>query len=270
MISMDVRPAKPIIQSLWIGSQLSVIERLSVSSFIKNGHEFHLYVYNDIRNLPEGTTVKDANTVLPESAIFQGDKGSYASFSDWFRHKLLYKHGGFWSDMDVVCLKYIDLEDDIVFALESQTLAGTSFFKFPPGHYICGRLAKSFETGNKIQDYDNWIVKTRKCWRKLIYGKKANLPAKTGWGDLGGPLGFTNILKHEKLFHLKRPTHFFYPIPWRKWYQIFFEDKFDLRKIGNSYTVHLWNEMMRRKSGFDKNAVFGSDTLIEYLKRKYL
>ena len=38
----------PPIQSLWIGGKLSLMEQLTINSFINNGHEFHLYVYDEI------------------------------------------------------------------------------------------------------------------------------------------------------------------------------------------------------------------------------
>src|SRR5207253_1910437 len=52
-----------IIQSLWIGSELSVMERMSIISFLRNGHEYHLYTYNDLPNVPDGTVIKDANGI---------------------------------------------------------------------------------------------------------------------------------------------------------------------------------------------------------------
>jgi hypothetical protein len=33
-----------IIQGLWVGPELSVMEQLSVSSFLRHGHQYHLYV----------------------------------------------------------------------------------------------------------------------------------------------------------------------------------------------------------------------------------
>ena len=47
---------KPIIQSLWIGKELSVLEQLCICSFLKNGHNFHLYTYEKINNVPDGTS----------------------------------------------------------------------------------------------------------------------------------------------------------------------------------------------------------------------
>ena len=100
--------ALPIIQSLWIGGSLSKIEQLCINSFLKNNHEFHLYTYGEVQNIPEGTTVKDANEIINSSEIFTYNGGSYAGFADWFRWELLYKKGGFWVDTDVICIKPID------------------------------------------------------------------------------------------------------------------------------------------------------------------
>jgi hypothetical protein len=46
--------ANKIIQGLWIGSELSVMEQLSISSFLLNAHNYHLYVYDDLKYIPVG------------------------------------------------------------------------------------------------------------------------------------------------------------------------------------------------------------------------
>src|SRR5271163_1370072 len=107
------------IQSLWIGRTLSAMERLSIASFLANGHEYHLYVYEEIENAPKGTVLKAANEILPESMIFQyRSHPSHAGFSNFFRYKLLLSRGGWWVDTDVVCLKPFAFEDPHVFASE--------------------------------------------------------------------------------------------------------------------------------------------------------
>jgi len=113
-----------IVHGLWIGKTLSPIELLCIRSFIAHGHEFHLWVYDDIENsLPEGLILEDANLIIPKDQVFSytnknqfgHGKGSYAGFSDIFRYKLLYEYGGWWTDMDVVCLKPLNFEEDYVF-----------------------------------------------------------------------------------------------------------------------------------------------------------
>src|ERR1043165_5401661 len=115
-----------IIQGLWIGPELSVMEQLSIVSFLRNGHDYHLYTYAELPNVPAGALIKDANAILPSSQIFQyKDRPSYAGFSNHFRYKLLFEHGGWWADSDVVCLRPFDFADEYVFSSESA--AGETF-----------------------------------------------------------------------------------------------------------------------------------------------
>lgn len=112
------------INGLWIGNRLSLMETLTITSFLAQGHDFRLFVYEPILTpLPTGCIIEDANKILPESSVFryknttqfgQG-KGSVSGFSDIFRYKLLYDEGGWWSDMDVTCLKHLDISTDYYF-----------------------------------------------------------------------------------------------------------------------------------------------------------
>ena len=111
-----------IIQSMWIGNSLSVMESLSISSYLANDHEYHLYVYDDVENVPFGTVLKDGNEIIDKERIFSyktGEgRGSFSAFSNYFRYKLLYDNGGWWTDTDMVCLKHYDFEDEYVFSSE--------------------------------------------------------------------------------------------------------------------------------------------------------
>ena len=131
----------PIIQSLWIGDDLTNLEKLCVQSFIDHGHEFHLYTYADIGGVPDGAVVKDGNEVLPASKIFRCCDGRLGPFSDWFRYELLATRGGFWVDMDYVCLRPFDFPADIVFAPDDDTGYFAGVVKFPARHECMTELA---------------------------------------------------------------------------------------------------------------------------------
>ena len=100
-----VSSRKNQVQSLWIGGDLSTMERLSAQSFIKQGEEYHLYTYGDVGNIPPGVVVCDANEILDESEIFTYKNGSYSAFSNLFRFTLLEKCGGYWADTDLICVR---------------------------------------------------------------------------------------------------------------------------------------------------------------------
>jgi mannosyltransferase OCH1-like enzyme len=229
------------IQSLWIGRKLSAMERLSISSFLANGHEYHLYVYGEMVNAPPGTVLKVADDILPESMIFQYKKHpSYAGFSNFFRYKLLLQKGGWWVDTDVVCLKPFDFEDPYVFASErvdGRTVPTTAVIKVPPGSEIMAF---------------NWHL-CRACPD----------PSDVVWGEHGPKLMAKAISKFGLQAFLKEADTFC-PLAYNEWENLLLPGDLDAFSE-NSYGVHLWNEMWRR-GGRDKDASYGPGCLYERLK----
>ena len=131
-----------IVHGLWIGSSLSQIELLTIHSFLSHGHDFYLWVYDEIKTeLPAGTVLKDANSIIPAERVFRykysnqfgHGKGSVAGFSDVFRYKLLYEQGGWWVDMDVSCLKPFDFSEPYIFRTHHFLPAVGNIMKCPKG-----------------------------------------------------------------------------------------------------------------------------------------
>lgn len=105
---MKTTPAT--MQSLWIGTRLSLLERLSIKSFLAHGHPYRLYTYDDVENIPDQVEVCDASEIIPRSKIFYvRNNGTPAIFADWFRWELLSRTSGYWVDTDMVCLRTFDL-----------------------------------------------------------------------------------------------------------------------------------------------------------------
>ena len=254
-----------IIQSLWIGDNLSNLERLSIASFLANGHSYHLYIYNEVKGVPNRTIIKDANSIIPEFEIFAALAG-YAIFSDWFRWELLYKTGNYWVDTDNICLRPFDFVEDIVFGKEEIDIANNGVLKFPAKHEFCRFMSDIAEDPNKLLPYDTEETKAKKLKRRSL---KENPRANVGWGEAAGPLGFTAALKYFGLFDIGKPSAFFHPIHWSKWKSVF-DEKNDVNLFSDTYSIHLWNEYCRREPGFDKDASFPKSSLFEQLKRKYL
>jgi hypothetical protein len=131
-----------IVHSLWIGQFLSNVEILTLKSFVANGHDFYLWTYQELEtSLPEGVIVKDANIIIPLERVFRyrnrnqfgHGKGSFGGFSDIFRYKLLFDHGGWWVDMDVTCLKPFDFEEEYVFRKHHELKLVGNMMKCPKG-----------------------------------------------------------------------------------------------------------------------------------------
>ena len=233
-----------IIQGLWIGPELSVMEQLSVSSFLQHGHEYHLYVYDDVKNIPAGTVIKDGNEILPAAQIFQyKQQASYSGFSNFFRYKLLLERGSWWVDTDTVCLKPFDFSEEYVFS--SEIAQGQEFINSG----ICKTPA-----GSEAMAYA-WGVCEKKDPGKLI------------WGETG-PRLMAAVVREFLLGHFKQPAEVFCPFGYAHWDKVL-DPEADLKVGERSFAIHLWNERWRA-AGRDKNATYPEGCLYEQLKRKYL
>jgi mannosyltransferase OCH1-like enzyme len=237
-------PSNKIIQGLWIGPELSVMEQLSIASFLAHGHNYHLYIYDDVKNIPAGTTLKDGNEILPSTDIFQyTGRPSYAGFSNFFRYKLLLERGGWWADTDVVCLKPFDFEDDYVFSSEiskGMEVVNSGLIKAPVGSEVMGWAWE--------------VCKTKK-------------PELLVWGETGPKL-LAEAVRKFSLDEYAKPPQVFCPLAFFEWEKVL-EPQQLLTAGGLTYAIHLWNDKWR-DAGRDKNAQYPKHCLYEELKRQYL
>jgi hypothetical protein len=218
---------KEIINSLWVGRSMSLMEQLSITSFLKNGYEYHLYGYDKIANVPAGAILRDAGEILPASEIFcyqQGPgKGSVAAFSNLFRYKLLLERGGWWTDTDMVCLRALDFAEPIVFASErcdAGVQTTNSILKLPQGHEVA-----------------------RLCYEAARQEDRAKLT----WGKTG-PALIDRIVRETGLQHFVKAPDVFCPVNHWEWQSFLAVKSKPLAQLitNESRAVHLWHEMWRR------------------------
>jgi glycosyltransferase involved in cell wall biosynthesis len=159
-------PDNRVVHSLWIGSTLSKLELLTLRSFLRHGHEFHLWVYDKIETpLPKEVIIEDANQIIPKKQIIKKadtdpetgvGRGSFSSpFSDLFRYKLLHEKGGYWVDMDVTCLRPFNFSTPYVFRPHRVGIVG-NIIKCPPR----SRLMKSVyaQVSRQASEHADWLM----------------------------------------------------------------------------------------------------------------
>ena len=234
-----------IIQSLWIGPELSVMEQLSISSFLLNGHDYHLYTYDHVKNIPRGVIVMDAKEILPPARIFQYQRSpSYAGFANYFRYKLLLERGGWWADTDTVCLEPFDFAEEFVFSSEinhrGREVVTSSVIKAAPG--------------SDIMSYAWGVCQTKN-------------PARLVWGETGPRLMAAAVNKFA-LERYRKSHQVFCPVNYEEWRNLL-QAGLEIVLDDRTYAIHLWNEMWRA-AGQDKNAQYPETCLYEKLKRDYL
>jgi hypothetical protein len=221
-----------IINALWIGSELSAMELLTLSSFIKHGHIFHLWIYNELKTtVPEGVMLKEAATIIPEDRIFRyrfknqfgHGEGSLAGFSDLFRYKLLYEVGGWWVDMDVTCLRPLDFTEPYYFRAHHELAIVGNVMKCPAKSDL---MLKCFEEAEKQITADN------RDWHLPITILNRYVMA----------LGLTNFIKSE------------HSLP-DNWNLIFPFVCMRTKIPHHYYFIHWLNEVWRSQK-LDKNLAF--------------
>lgn len=233
-----------IVRGLWVGAELSVMERMSVASFLAHGHEYHLYVYDDVKNVPRGAILKDAAEILPPERVFRyTHQASYAGFANFFRYKLLAERGGWWADTDMVCLRPFDFPDEHVFSTElcrGEEVVTSGVIKAP--------------AGSPVMAYAWGVCQTKE-------------PARLVWGETGPRLMGEAVAKFS-LQSCAKPHRVFCPLGYDEWRRALEPDS--AADFGEAtYAVHLWNEMWRA-AGEDKNAARDPACLYERLKARYL
>ena len=226
------------------------MERLCIASFLENEHRFQLYLYEDTAGLPPGTEVRDANQILPASRIFKyTGYDTYAGFANFFRYKLLLEKGGWWVDMDTVCLQPFEFSGPLVFSSE---------------------MGPTPDDPHRIQQVNNGVLKApagspllEEAWK--ICEKIA--PQDLTWGQCG-PALMARLVKQYSLETYVQAPSVFCPIDYPEW-----QDQLNPAATWSfgpeTRAVHLWNELWRR-AGLDKDAPWDEQCLYEQLKQRYL
>ena len=256
------------IQMVWVGDKLSPIEQLCMKSFLYHGHKVDLYAYTDIKGVPSGINMYDANEIVGFEKVFK-HKGSYAAFADLFRWALLRFRGGYYCDTDVLCLKPFEFSESIVIGMEDTDFLTTSVLGFD-GTSLANQFADDmlYEALNPLEwrSWDSFKIKKKKFLYRLS-PKKYNA---VGLGYTSGPIGLNNVYYHKgydfALQDISKFCHISYG-DWKKFIDpnvLSFEDFPEI-----SVAAHLWNEMWSR-GGIDKFSKFDKNSFIGKAMEKYL
>lgn len=221
----------------WHGKKLSLYEHVCLTSFLKRGFRVVVWSYDDIC-LPEGAELQNAQAILDQDHLTKytqaGKAANLAAFSDVFRVTLVKERSGeWWFDIDCLCLKdsseFAELKAnrDIVIGWEDATFANGAALSIP-NKEVAKRLANS---------------------QKRLCDSIQNLP----WGTIGPKL-LTSFCTEEELQNQILPIEVFYPVHYTQTFLFFNKQQCSYVEnlCKNSYTCHLWNEMLSRE-GVNKN-----------------
>ena len=241
------------VQSLWIGDKLGIREQLSIMSFLRNGHQFELWTYNTVQNVPEGTRVLDASKIMPKTVV---DSCDSRWCSDAFRYKMLFERGGYWVDLDVVCLRPFDFGIEYLFTLQHN-------WGYLNKHIVVGNVIKAPKGSTLMQELYDFCLEY--------------LPKEKYFGQVGPEL-LTRKLIYENNSHYTRfiaPAQLFNNIDWQE-VQLFLtanSQSWERLKHPDVYAVHLWSKMWHNLDQDSTNVPEGNiyrRLQDQFLKENYL
>ena len=233
---------KPDCVSLWIGDSLGPVERACLRSVLRQGHSIALYCYGRVDGVPDEVEVRDASSILPESAIFRQRGGSVGHFADWFRYELQKRGLGTWIDTDIYLLAPLDGDSPCLFGEQEPGIVNNGILRLPKDSPVIAELLRPFErhtTPPWLSGRTYWRARLR----QLASGKAdfSRLP----WGSTG-PYALTAVLGRFRMMAAAMPSEVFYPVAWQKADWIV-DPGLKLERMVTAETValHLWNECIR-------------------------
>jgi mannosyltransferase OCH1-like enzyme len=210
------------VRAFWAGPRLSPYEELSLLSFIATGARVLLYSNDMTLRVPGGVELIDVNELLPQQtrsfAYEDGDR-CLTPHSDLFRYTAVERFGGWYFDLDIVCIQDKLPQSKIYIARESDDLVNAAVMKFPAQSPILTAA----------------IDETRRLW-------------PTAGRLTIGPELFTRLTGEFALDHLVRPRSSAYEIGTTDILSMFDPDAREQleERVAQSDFVHLWNEIWRR------------------------
>jgi Glycosyltransferase sugar-binding region containing DXD motif len=248
------------VNGVWTGRSLTNIEKLCIHSFQDHGHEFHLYVTESTEGVPPGTIVHSTDEIVPAGATSWFSNPGH--FSDYFRYHLIYQIGGWYIDMDTVCLQRFIFEDvPYVFLAENEQTGGPSdkinlsyltscLFKAPAGCELLKNIIDEIESRDPR--------------------KGCNLPFPLSDINQGnGPPMFRKWVPRMGLERYIYPSRFFDVLSWHD-YGKFVSSGWTWIPPEDVYAIHLRSSFWRcGNPGLVPNNKYPEDSLYEQLKKKH-
>jgi len=238
----------PQVVSLWIGSALGPIERLSLRSFVAQGHAVVLYTYGAVTGVPDGVEMRDAAAVMPQAQAMglRYPNGSFALVADLFRLELQRRALGLWVDTDVVALRPVDMAGDFVVGRESDRFLNNAVLQLASDSPVLADWIAATQDGR----VPRWLPFHRapKAYLRQALGARIH-PSELPFGTFG-PKAITALAAQHGLTGRAQPEPVFYPLHPRLAERLY-DPTLRLASIvtDETRTIHLWNEKLRGLKG---------------------
>jgi hypothetical protein len=231
------------------------MEQLSLCSFLKNGHEVHLYAYDEVQGVPSGVKVLDGESIVPRSEYDYRNFINNGTFADYFRYKLLLEKGNWWVDTDLVCIKPFDFAEGYVFA-SMGTWPITEEKVTPVVRPLRAPVRRTTQVPQLEKYYDPCVCNNcmkapagSEIMQRMWDVCKQYDPAKVRWSEDVGPSLLDRVVKQCGLGDYVKSIGTFNPVDYR-----------DIRRVvdptvqwvfkNEAHAIHLWNDLWNGRTNW--------------------
>ena len=228
-------PHGALVRSFWHGTPLRPLHWACLRSFLNANHTFELFTYGRLE-APKGVHLRDASTVLPEEKMFffqnpHTGEEDVAPFADYFRLKVLYEYGGWWCDVDTICLSN----------------------ELPRGKRIWSRQAPDYRP-ESVSNGQLFFRRKDRVARKLLHKCEKSLTDLKRREQLGPEL-LSEVLNDLGLpLDMGATAAVFYPISYVENFKLWLPEFYDevLGKIGSAIFLPVYQSFPTHL-GFDSS-----------------
>ena len=243
------------IGSLWMDGPLSWLEIASIRSFVALGHDYVLYSYGHVPNLPQGAVLRDAREIWPnDDIIIHAKAKSPAIHADVFRAIMVRDTPRVWVDTDVIAMHpfrtgmnwFIGHERD------DKLLLGNAVMGFPRDSVTKDLMADFLTADYPIPP---WLPRHRRERMEADRDSGGQMDlGKLPWGTTG-PQALTHFAQETGEIIYAQPSEVFFPISFQQ-RKMLIENVNQARareliEDSGALAVHLYSRWMRKHT---KNA----------------
>lgn len=234
-----------VLNSLWVGAELSYVERLSIQSALSNGHRFKLHSYSpdELRGVPQGVELCDASNVMPREQLisYAGIENGVALGANLWRYHMLAQGLGAWCDLDLVLLKPLEPLGGYILGWEYEGWINNAVLYAPKSSGFVEDLFRL--TTPNIRP--PWFGPKRTLQFYAARLRKGRLGLEDmPWGTYAAGL-VTHIVKSRKLQPFVSSPDVFYPVRWSEARRVY-DDAAVVNGMttANTRAVHLWHSRL--------------------------
>jgi hypothetical protein len=209
---------RPDVVTFWDGP-LDRLRLTCLRSQVAAGHKVTVYSFEPLGPLPDGVGNAEAEAILPhafsEKLRPPQPDGTWRDwttlqFSDFFRMRLMARHGGLWLDADVLLLKPVEIDEaKPFFAWERTRQLGNSVLYLPPGDPIVAAFEQLMRQDELTPDWLALRHRLTFTLRKLRGGSHRLSDIRVA---IYGPAALTALARRSGELHHALPKRSFYAV----------------------------------------------------------